>query len=115
MVACKQLDDRQWTKLADVIERQRGAGRRGRDDRNFLEAVMWIQRTGAPWRDLPSDFGPWKTVYNRFDRWSRTGRWAAIFRELADDIDGEWHSLDSTVNRCHQHAAGGKKGLRRRR
>ena len=61
-----QLDDRQWAKLERIIESQRGRGRRGRDDRNFLEAVLWIHRTGAPWRDLPDAFGSWKTVYNRF-------------------------------------------------
>ena len=68
MATRMQLDNRQWTKLSRVIEAQRGVGRRGRDDRNFVEGVLWIHRTGAPWRDLPSDFGPWKTVYNRFDR-----------------------------------------------
>ena len=115
MAARRQLDDRQWAKLSRVIEAQRGVGRRGRDDRDFVEAVLWIHRTGAPWRDLPSDFGPWKTVYNRFDRWARTGRWKAVFEALADDVDSEWHSLDSTVNRAHQHAAGGKGRLRRRR
>lgn len=110
MAVRTQLDARQWSKLARIIEAQRGVGRRGRDDRKFMEAVLWIHRTGAPWRDLPTAFGPWKTVYNRFDRWSRRGRWAAIFAALADDVDGEWHSVDATVNRAHQHSAGGKGG-----
>ena len=71
---------------------------------------MTGQKITPPWRDLPSDFGRWKTVYNRFDRWSRTGRWASLFDALADDVDAAWHSLDSTINRAHQHAAGGKGG-----
>ena len=110
MATRRPLDDRQWAKLAPVIDDLRTVGRRGRDDRNVAAAVLWIHRTGAPWRDLPGDFGPWKTIYNRVDRWSRTGRWPAVFTALADDVDGEWHALDSTVNRAHQHSAGGKGG-----
>jgi transposase len=109
-----QLDERQWSKIAAIVESQRRAGRRGRDDRKFIEAVLWWRRTGVPWRDLPEAFGPWKTVFNRFDRWSRTGRWVRLFEALAGDRDDEWHSLDSTINRAHQHAAGGKGGLPRR-
>ena len=67
---------------------------------------MWWRRTGAPWRDLPDEFGPWPTVFNRFDRWSKTGRWASLFAALATEIDG-----DSTTNRAHQHAVDGKGGL----
>jgi transposase len=82
----------------------------GRDDRNFVEAVLWWRRTGAPWRDLPSDFGPWKTVFNRFDRWASKGIWQRLFETLRQDSDDEWHSIDSTINRAHQHAAGAKGG-----
>src|SRR6185312_13921062 len=52
------------------------------DDRRFVEAVLWWRRTGVPWRDLPSDFGPWKTVFNRFDRWSKAGKWQRLFLAL---------------------------------
>jgi transposase len=79
--------------------------------RRFFEAVVWWRRTGVPWRDLPDEFGPWQTVFNRFDRWSKNGRWAALFAALVTDIDSEWQSIDSTTNRAHQHAAGGKGGL----
>jgi transposase len=84
------------------------------DDRRFFEAVVWWRRTGVPWRDLPEEFGPWKTVFNRFDRWSKQGRWAALFDALQTDVDAEWQSIDSTTNRAHQHAAGGKGGPRTR-
>jgi putative transposase len=107
-----QLREKQWTKIEAVLESQRGAGRHGRNDRKFIEAVLWWRRTGVPWRDLPDDFGPWKTVFNRFDRWSKRGKWTRLFEALRTDTDDEWHSLDSTINRAHQHAAGGKGGLR---
>ena len=100
-----QLDERQWLRLTTILESQRGAGRRGKNDRGFIEAVLWWLRTGVPWRDLPTEFGPWQTVFNRFDRWSVTGRWTRLFAALRSDPDDEWHSLDSTINRAHQHAA----------
>jgi transposase len=108
-----QLDAQQWSKVEAIIEAQRGAGRRGSNDRNFVEAVLWWRRTGVAWRDLPDEFGPWKTVFNRFDRWSKTGRWTRLLEALQTDRDDECHSLDSTINRAHQHAAGGKGGRQR--
>src|SRR3954470_8281181 len=68
----RQLDDREWAKLEPLLlsKRERG-GRPPKDNRNFIEAELWWRRTGVPWRDLPDAFGPWKTVFNRFDRWSR--------------------------------------------
>jgi putative transposase len=107
-----QLEERQWEKVAVFLEAERGAGRPPKSDRNFLEAVLWWRRTGVPWRDLPHDFGPWKTVFNRFDRWSKNGKWDRLLAALQTDVDDEWHSVDSTVNRAHQHAAGAKGGLR---
>jgi putative transposase len=107
-----QLDERQWQKVKAALGVRKRAGRPGRDDRNFVEAVLWWRRTGAPWRDLPSDFGPWKTVFNRFDRWASKGIWQRLFEALCQDHDDEWHSIDSTINRAHQHAAGAKGGPR---
>ena len=108
-----RLTDQQWAKIAGVIHAgPRGRGRPALDDRNFIEAVLWFHRAGAPWRDLPWEFGPWKTVFNRFDRWSKQGRWTRLFEALKTDIDGEWHSIDSTINRAHQHSAGAKGGPR---
>jgi transposase len=109
-MARSQQRDEQWTKIEAALESLRGAGRRGRDDRGFIEAVLWWRRTGVPWRDLPAEFGPWKTVFNRFDRWSKSGKWMQVFEVLRTDPDDEWHGLDSTINRAHQHAAGGKGG-----
>lgn len=111
----RRLDDAQMGKVLEILDAERGAGRPAKDDKNFIEAVLWWHRTGVPWRDLPSEFGPWSTVFNRFDRWSKSGKWQRILEALQTDIDDEWHSLDSTVNRAHQHAAGGKGGPNRRR
>jgi putative transposase len=113
MNARRNLTDLQWARIKAFLESDYKTGDRGHNDRNFIEAVLWWMRTGSPWRDLPDDFGPWKTVFNRFDRWSRNGKWDRLFRALQTDGDDEWHSLDSTINRAHQHAAGGKGGLKR--
>lgn len=109
------LDDRQWKKVEAFLVNDRRAGRRGENDRRFIEAVLWWRRTGVPWRDLPEAFGPWKTVFNRFDQWSKRGKWTRLFETLKDDIDNEWQSLDSTINRVHQHGTGAKGGLRKMR
>ena len=110
----RQLDEQQWARLEAVLGSKRGPGRPPKDNRNFFEAVLWWRRTGVPWRDLPDVFGPWKTVFNRFDRWASKGIWQRLFETLRQDPDDEWHSIDSTINRAHQHAAGGKGGLRRK-
>ena len=104
----------QWPKIEAFLRSERRAGRPAYDDRKFVEAALWLRRTGVPWRDLPSDFGPWKTVFNRFDRWSKTGKWQRLLAALQTDRDDEWHSVDSTINRTHQHASGGKGGQQRR-
>lgn len=113
MAVRARLSDEQWSKVAESMDEIRsGRGRPPFDDRNFIEAALWIHRTGTPWRDLPSELGPWKTVYNRFDGWAKRGWWRALFERLRSDIDDEWMSIDSTVNRAHQHSAGAKGGLR---
>jgi putative transposase len=81
-----------------------------KDNRLFVNAVLWIAKTGAPWRDLPERFGAWNSVWKRFDRWATKGVWLRVFEELKDP-DLEWLILDSTVIRAQQHAAGAvKKG-----
>jgi hypothetical protein len=67
-------------------------------------------RTGCPWRDLPDSFGPWSSVYNQFNRWSRKGTWKKIFEDLRVDVDNEWNFMDGTIVKAHQQASGGGKG-----
>ena len=107
------LTDQQWERIKDMVPGKAGdRGRTGKDTRLFIDAVLWIARTGAPWRDLPSEFGPWYTVYTRFWRWSRKGVWERLFKHLREDPDFEYLIIDSTIVRAHQHAAGAKGGLR---
>ena len=105
------LTDEQWRCLKPVVPLpRRGPGSR-RGDRLFIDGVLFRAKTGCPWRDLPERFGPWKTVYNRFWKWSRKGHWEAIFRALQIDVDEDGFSIvDGSVIRAHQDAAGGKGG-----
>ena len=105
------LGDAAWERIAPVIiGRADQRGSTGRDNRMFVEGVLWIVRTGSPWRDLPEVFGDWNTVFRRFSRWSRKGVWWRMFAAMSDDPDFEYLIIDSTVIRAHQHAAGAKKG-----
>lgn len=76
----------------------------------MLEAMVWILRTGAPWRDLPKHFGPWKSVYTRFRRWAQQGIWTRVLEKFAEQQDGESYLIDATIVRAHQDATGAKKG-----
>ncbi|WP_456843608.1 IS5 family transposase [Bradyrhizobium sp. USDA 4510] len=93
-----------------IIGRPDQKGSTGRDNRMFVEGVLWIVRTGSPWRDLPEVFGDWNSVFRRFSRWSIKGVWWRIFEAMSDDPDFEYLIVDSTIVRAHQHAAGAKKG-----
>ena len=107
------LSDGQWERLsAHVIGDGRTRGSSGRDNRMFIEAVLWIVRTGSPWRDLPDVFGSWNSMFRRFSRWSRKGVWWRIFAAMSDDSDFEYLIVDSTIIRAHQHASGAKRGLK---
>lgn len=79
------------------------------DNRTALNAILWLMRSGAPWRDLPERYGSWKTVYSRFRAWVSSGLFEQVFLELIDDPDMENLSLDSTIVRAHQKATGAKK------
>jgi transposase len=106
-----QLSDHMWERLAPLLPSE--TGRRGRPslpNRPFIEAILWKHRTGAPWRDLPESFGPWASVFTRFNRWSRAGVWQTVLEVLRGEADNEWVMLDGTVIRAHQHAAGAKGG-----
>lgn len=104
------LTDEQWEKLKDHLPGKKSdPGQTAKDNRLFINAVMWISRTGAPWRDLPEDLGKWSNVHKRFTRWSKKGVWQMIFNTLAVNGDTQWLMIDSTIIRVHQHAAGGAK------
>ena len=110
------LRDDQWQRLESMLPgKAADPGRTGGDNRLFSEAVLWIARTGSPWRDLPGEFGLWNSVYTRFARWSNNGVWQRVFTELAKDADFEEVFLDSTIVRAHQHSSGAAKKKARKR
>ena len=105
------LTDAEWALIAPLLpNKPRGVPRV--DDRRVLSGIFYLLRTGAPWRDLPARYGPYTTVYNRYNRWAKQGVWLRIFEALAERSPGSLHLIDSSIVRAHQHAAGGKKGAR---
>ena len=80
------------------------------DNRRFINAVMWILRTGAPWRDLPSSYGDWKNTQRRFCRWRDKGVWERLLETLIVEPDFEWLMIDATHCKVHPHAAGARGG-----
>ena len=106
------LEDSQWDKIAPLLPGKPGdPGRTAADNRIFLEAVLWIARTGAPWRDLPDEFGLWNSVFRRFRRWALKGVFERVFIALSGDPDFEYAMIDGTIVRVHQHGTGAKGGL----
>ena len=104
------LRDDQWDRIKDLLPGQvTDCGVTAKDNRRFIEAVLWMTRTGAPWRDWPPELGQWHTTFVRFSRWSKKGVWQRIMDAVRDDVDEEALMLDSTLVRAHQHAAGAKK------
>ena len=104
------LRDDQWERIEGLLPGRAGhVGVTAKDNRLFVEAVLYRYRAGIPWRDLPERFGAWKKVHTRFCRWARTGVWERVFRHLAGDADNEYAMIDSTVVRAHQHSAGAVK------
>ncbi len=103
-----EITDEQWNAICDLLPGKEGdPGATAKDNRLFVNAVRWIAKTGAPWRDLPERFGNWNSVFQRFTRWCKTGVFQSIMEKLQDP-DLEVLLLDSTVIRAHQHAAGAK-------
>jgi transposase len=107
-----EITDSEWERLKKYFpERQDGQlGRPRSDDRQMLNGILWVVRTGAPWGDLPERYGAKSTVYDRFAQWQKSGLFAEILEELGEEADLEDMSLDSTSVDAHQHSAGAKKG-----
>ena len=111
-----ELTDKQWERLQPLLPPQKPkTGRPNLDHRQVINGILWILRTGAPWRDLPERYGKWTTVSSRFYRWRKASIWERILAQLqaAGDVQGEldWeiHFVDGSIVRAHQHAAGAKK------
>lgn len=103
--------DENWQRIKHLLPGKQGdPGRTAEDNRRFINAVLWIGRTGAPWPDLPERFGKPNSVFQRFNRWGKNGTWQRVFEALQDP-DLEWLMIDSTVVRAHHHAAGQKKAV----
>ena len=107
------LSDAQWERVAPLLPGKPGdPGRSGADNRLFLEAVLWIARTGSPWRDLHAEFGNWNSIFQRFRRWALKGVFERVFSSLSGDPDFEYAMIDGTIVRVHQHGTGARGGLK---
>jgi transposase len=110
------LRDDQWERIEDLLPgKAADCGVTAKDNRLFVEAVLWIARTGCPWRDLPRELGKWHNTYTRFSRWSKKGVWQRVVEAVSTDADLQALLLDSTIVRAHQHAAGAQKNTARKR
>ena len=116
MVKRYELSDWQWERVKELLPGKAGdPGRSGRDNRQFVNGVLWVLRSGAHWHDLPERYGKWKTVHTRFSRWAKAGVWERMFEALIRDRDNHYLMLDTTLVRAHQQAATGKGGPKIRR
>ena len=112
----KLLRDDQWERIKDFLPgKATDRGVTAKDNRLFVEAVLWIARTGSPWRDLDPALGNWHATYTRFSRWGKSGVWQRVIDAVSDDTDLEALFIDSTAVRAHQHAAGAQKKRARKR
>jgi putative transposase len=106
-----ELSEKQWARISLLVAgKASDPGRTGVDNRLFVNAVLWVIRSGAHWHDLPERYGKYKSVHKRFTRWAKAGVWERIFEDLTSDPDNQYLMLDSTVVRAHQQAANGKGG-----
>jgi transposase len=111
MVKRYELTDAQWQRIEGLLPGKAGdPGRSGGDNRLFVNAVLWVLRSGAHWHNLPERYGKWKTVHTRFSRWAKKGVWERVFKVLTADRKNEYLMLDTTLVRAHQQAATGKGG-----
>ena len=117
MARCLLTDD-EWNLIADIFPEPKPTGRPPRDPREVVDGILWILRTGAPWRDLPDEFGPWQSAWRLFDQWNANGTLERILRRLQagfvdlGEIDNDLWCIDGTIVRAHRCAGGGgKKGI----
>ena len=111
------LTDKEWQRLEPLLPPQKPKQPGGvyRHHRQVINGILWVLRTGAPWRDLPERYGPWQTCYSRFRRWTEHGIWKSVLERLQAQEDAagnlDWHeaALDSTSIKAHPHAAGAPK------
>src|SRR5476649_185240 len=109
------LSDDQYDRIAPLLQgKSTDPGRTAGDNRLFVEAVLWIARTGSPWRDLPPSFGKWNTVYVRFRYWVSADVFTRLFDACSDEPDMEYAMLDATIVKVHRHGQGAKGGLKTR-
>ena len=105
------ISDENWAKIAPHLPGKEGDwGRVAKDNRKFINAVFWVLRTGAPWRDLPPEMGDWKNTHRRFCRWRDKRIWERLLEQIVDSHDFEWLMIDSTHIKVHPHAAGARGG-----
>jgi len=109
------LTDAQWAKIEPhCLGKPSDPGRSGNNNRRFVEAVLWIVRTGSPWRDLPAYFGKWNTVFKRYRDWVKADVFQRLFEACSDEPDMEYAMVDATIVKVHRHGQGAKGGLRAR-
>ena len=110
-----ELTEAQWQKIEDRLPGKAGdRGRTARDNRTFVNGVLWVLRSGAYWCHMPDRYGNWKSNHKRFTRWARAGVWEEVFEVLTRDADNEYLMIDTTIVRAHQQAASGKGGAKTR-
>ncbi len=111
-----ELSASQWGKIEEFLPGRPGAvGVTAKDNRNFVNGVLWVLRSGAHWIHLPAEYGNWKSIHKRFTRWAKAGVWERIFQVLLADSNNTYIMIDSTIVRAHQQAACGKRGAKTRR
>lgn len=103
------LSDEEWVVIEPLLPKD-GRGPKRKDDRKVLNGIFYILRTGAPWRDLPERYGPYTTVYNRYNRWGERGVWKGIFDALAEEVEDSLIFIDASIVKAHRAASGSKKG-----
>ena len=109
------LTDAQWAIIEPFcLGKTSDPGQTGRDPRLFMEAVLWIVRTGAQWRELPGEFGKWNSVFKRFRRWAKADTFYRMFKALSADADFEYAMIDGTIVKVHRSGQGAKGGRRAR-